>query len=570
VKTEILIKRIASIINSCASGCRLHRLHPDAQEIWFRYLMSDNSISIEKIKQIERVMNSILAIIEQGNKEKALELIGEFEKNSSNDKTTIFCAPGFWINIGSALGNASLVKRGVDIGENNLKDPSFKKHLITLQYNVANGYMSLFEILEFKSNDQPIPRSELLQKAKYYYRQVLYSLNGQDPHLEIQVLVNYANCLDTLGRHVEALEAYDDALQIDKNFPMAIANKAKAMKFFADVSGQYRIPIYVEAYQAIKSVIDNPDLIKVGGLHAKISFQKEMEYIESMFVEDKTILSEQLNHPHYALEGLSDFERFYLDFCSKQRLFLNFHIHHTKCEAAIQDPIFIGMVTKISDNDTFYTLAKRLNQIKEDYATARLLLVQAQYRRNDFDSISERTTYVNCLDYSMFNLYMGLLKSSFKEAYNILDKIAVFINDYYKLKIPENSIYFTSIWHKKGQLRDELIQSNNISLFALYDIYKDFKSGENDRIQEIRNALTHRRLVIFDEALVDKEEKAKAYNIEYREMLSLTVYLLQLTKAAVIYLINFVNVEENKKRAGKEFIPSIPVDTFQHFHLPPP
>ncbi|GAI13236.1 unnamed protein product, partial [marine sediment metagenome] len=60
-------------------------------------------------------------------------------------------------------------------------------------------------------------------------------------------------------------------------------------------------------------------------------------------------------------------------------------------------------------------------------------MVQSQFKRDDFDRISKRTTFVNTLDYSIFNIYIGLLKSAFKEAYNILDKISRFINEYYKL-----------------------------------------------------------------------------------------------------------------------------------------
>ena len=115
---------------------------------------------------------------------------------------------------------------------------------------------------------------------------------------------------------------------------------------------------------------------------------------------------------------------FYIEFCSKHKLFLNFHIHEDNCEASIVDPIFISMITPIDDNETYNNLAKHINQIKEDYAIARLLLVQSQFKREDFDNISKRTTFVNTLDYSMFNIYVGLLKSAFKEAYNILDKIS--------------------------------------------------------------------------------------------------------------------------------------------------
>ncbi len=366
-----------------------------------------------------------------------------------------------------------------------------------------------------------------------------------------------------LGRGVEALYAYDEALRIDKYFSMAIGNKAKALRFFADISGAYRRAIYLEAYQAIKSIIENQDLVSIGGLRAIKSFEDELKYIEAVF-KDKKDLTNKLTHQNYNYKGLSEFEKFYLEYCVIEKLFLNFHLHEYKCEASISDPIFISMITKVEDKDTFYKLAKSINQIKEDYAIARLLLVQSQFRRGDFDSISRRTTFVNTLDYSQFNLYYGLLKAAFKEAYNILDKIAVFINDYYKLEMPEDRIYFTSIWYCNNcrKIRGEILKSKNISLYALYDIYQDFKSGYHNKIQNIRNASTHRKLVIFDSMLTRWDKKDDKHNIGYDTMLGETINLLRLAKSAIIYLINFVNIEENKKRKGG-FIAPVFVDTSQ-------
>ncbi len=241
--------------------------------------------------------------------------------------------------------------------------------------------------------------------------------------------------------------------------------------------------------------------------------------------------------------------------------------------AAIEDPIFIRLVTKIDDNDIFYNLAKYLNQIKEDYAVARLLLVQSQYKRTDFDSISKRTSYVYALDYSQFNLYVGLLKSAFKDAFNILDKIAVFINDYYQLDFKENDIYFdsirgkgrkASIWEENSVIRKEILNSENLSLYALYDIYRDFKSNRHRRIQNLRNTLTHRRLVVFDSLLASVEDKTDKHNIDSDTLLEETIDLMRLTRVAIIYLINFVNTEEEKrhKASGKPIL-NMYVDTSQ-------
>lgn len=504
-------------------------------------------------------IKNISFLINQDKFQEALERIKSYEIQYPNDRYLQSNKLGFLVDIGFGLKDKNIIQQGLDIGEQILKYQKDIKFGYLIHYHLANGYLSLCGLAERRSSIEAIPQSENLQKAKLHFREALRLCD--DFYIKKQIFVNYGNCLDVLGRGVEAINAYDNALKIDNKFSMAIGNRSKALCFFANISGKYRAAIYLEAYQCIKSIIDNPDLIAIGGLGVKKSFENELNKIESHF-KDKKDLTKKLAHSKFSTIKLSEFEKYYLDFCAPKNLFLNFHIHDIQCESAITDPIFISLITKKEESNTFYQLAKYINQIKEDYAIARLLIVQSQFKRDDFDNISKRTTFVNTLDYSQFNLYYGLLKSAFKEAYNILDKIAVFINDYYKLGLAKDKIYFTSIWEKNKKIRDEILKSKNISLYALYDIYQDFKSGHYKNIQNIRNASTHKKLVIFDSVLTDWDKKDDECNIGYDTMLNETINLLKLTKSAIIYLINFVNIEENKKRSNKPIIPMF-VDTSQ-------
>jgi len=516
--------------------------------------------------EIPEGLRYISALINQGEYQKALTKLTDYEDKNPNDKNFQLNKASLLTDIGCGMKDSNLIIKAIDINKKNLLSPLDQKHKTTIHYNLANAYSSCFDLTErLKDEITLIPQSNNLQNAKKHFRQALLATDYPNGNLKKQILVNYGNCLDTLGRTVEALYFYEKALEIDKTFSMAIGNRAQALRFFANISGIYREALYVEAYQAIQSIIDKHDLSDIGGIKAKKAFERELKNIESLF-KDKNDLKRQLKHSPYNAVNLTDFERFYIDYCSRENLFLNFHIHDRNCEAAITDPIFIRLLTKASDDDPFYgpyNLAKYINQIKEDYAVARLLLVQSQHKRTDLDNISRRTTFVYCLDYSIFNLYIGLLKSAFKQAYNILDKIAVFINDYYQLGLSEKKIYFTSIWHKEGKIRDEILQSKNISLYALYDIFQDFKSGEFKKIQHIRNTLMHRRLVVFDSSCTCEDGEKDKHNIAYNTLLKNTVDLLLTVKSAIIYLVNFVNSNESRKTTAGEFIPNIHLDTSQ-------
>ena len=519
-------------------------------------------------------MTKISHLINQDRFKEALERIGNFEKLTLSNKTLLFNKSCFLIDIGYGLLDPKIVQEGLEIGEKNLTNFRNTEYEATIHYNLANGYQSLYTLSERIIGLEAIPKSENLQKAKLHFIEAIKPCDDLKFDLKKQIWTNYGNCLDTLGRGVEALYAYDETLKLDQHFSMAILNKAMALCFFANISGKYRGAIYLEAYQAIKSILNNQDLIAMGGMGAKKVAENELQKIEMLFKKKKDLLR-KLKHPKYKRSILSAFEKFFIDYCIKEKLFLNLHVHQEHCEAAINDPIFIQIITKHSNQrDRFYNLAKYINQIKEDYAVARLLLVQSQYKQKDFDNISTRTTFVNSLDYSEFNLYNGLLKSAFNEAFNILDKIAVFINNYYDLGFKEENIYFTSIrqtkkakhkesiWEDNDVIRGKILKSKNVSLYAIYDIYKDFKSGTNKKLKNIRNALTHRKLVIFDSVLTDWDTREDKYNIGYNAMLNETIYLLHLSKSAIIYLINFVNIEEYKK-IGNGTIVEMYIDTSQ-------
>jgi len=127
----------------------------------------------------------------------------------------------------------------------------------------------------------------------------------------------------------------------------------------------------------------------------------------------------------------------------------------------------------------------------------------------------------------------------------------VFLNRYYDLGLNERSISFDSVWVKDKKkdrtLRERLLHTENMSLYALYDIHKDFQNGYYQTLKEIRHALTHRQLTIFELGIEGMQQDGDLLSISDDEMLRQTIQLMRLVKAAIIYLINTVTIEEKKK-----------------------
>jgi len=508
--------------------------------------------------EVKTKINQIVQLINQENSKDAMRILRELRRKYPDSKGVIFNEPGILIESGGISKDKAKVREGIEKGESLVETEIPEEEKANLHYNIANGYFALFNLGQHKIQSARLNNSDL-QNAKRHFRQGL-KLNPRSD-LKVRILVNYGNCLDTLGRGMEALYCYDDALKINPEYSMAIGNRALAKVFLANVSGAFRVETYIKAYQEIKLVIENDDLIATGGLSANESFRRELTKIEGRF-KDKSVLQQKLKEAKSKLEFASDFEREYIEFCRKYKLFLNFHTGTHDDADSILDSAFIRIITPVGDDTTFYSLSKKLNEIKEDFLVSKLLLVQSQFKRDDLNSISKKVAFVNTLDYANNNIYSGLLKSAFKNCFNILDKIAFFVNDYLGLNMKDSSISFHRIWEKAKTVKEEIRTTNNISLFALYDTHLDLDSDK--RLSKWRNSMTHRKLTVYDSTLTGWDEKEDNENIGYETMLSETIKLMQLARSAIIYLMNFVEIEENKKRAEVDgIVPQMFADTEQ-------
>jgi len=204
------------------------------------------------------------------------------------------------------------------------------------------------------------------------------------------------------------------------------------------------------------------------------------------------------------------------------------------------------------DKDSYLHFSTYLNQIKQDYITARFLLILSRYEGLNLNFVDKRVRIINTLDYSVHNIYTQLVKTSFKIFYDILDKIACFINDYLELGIHERHINFRRIWYsnwKTKMIRKKIEDTKNLSLNALFDIHRDFENGPYKKLREIRHALTHRfvNIRMFQEL---EDEK----NMTEETFVRRTLELARIVRSAIIYLLYFVYDEERKKEAKSKGI----------------
>ena len=156
----------------------------------------------------------------------------------------------------------------------------------------------MFQLFDYGNEAKEYSVKHKLTKSKSIFSASTQCSKGQNPHLEKQIWVNFGNCLDFLGRGIEALNAYDEALVIDPKFAMAIGNKAITSRHFARISGLYTAAIHIDAYQAIQAVIDDEEIVVIGGRGAKQHFEEVLKDTEAR-ITDKKVLEQCVPHVHY-------------------------------------------------------------------------------------------------------------------------------------------------------------------------------------------------------------------------------------------------------------------------------
>lgn len=453
-----------------------------------------------------------------------------------------------------------LIARGIDELRAAFPDP-----LPFTVYNVANGELGLWEIPLRRDGVTAalVNHRRHLHAARRAFESIGHSADAPVA-LRVQALVNAANSYDTLGRDLEALALWDQALMLDPDFAMAHGNRGIALAAAAPHAGVHAPRLVAQAIVALDRALADPQgVIAHGDPHALRSF-----------AEQRARLPAELRASHAPKPA--PWSDAYLEWCRTPELFL--HVSHA-CLAEDTAPLDALFVHSISGD--FGEAGERrgddlldgLNAIKQEYASVRYLTWLALDRDSTISSqaqaLNAHVRLVDNANDARRGVRTGLAVQAFVAATNLLDKIAAYTHAYFDTgRIPKN-VSFRHLWARRANktvTMDPTLAAAmappqwNRGLAALCDLAADLEDDTPlSRFVALRHTATHRLLVAHDAE--PPPSAGWLERIGWTELAQRSVEQLQLARAAAIYLVRAIDMHEHHKTAGESGV-RLPLPTF--------
>ena len=399
----------------------------------------------------------------------------------------------------------------------------------------------------------------LLQQKKCLQYVLMKSRYSDAPTLS-NATSNYANLLSKLGRNIEAIDYCYDCLKEYPNHAIAMCNASSALQKLVNISIKQNPKILYEAWILMKKASKlEKELVELAGdemiARCRSALKNFEEHLDSLYPDGKNGLeSWVIGFEEIHTWNLSTF----LENLRNDRLLLTVNPRIKNCPSDYKDDIcFESIITPLTDDGEclFQKIVATFNNIKEDFSTSRYLYYQSKSQDVDLINTSSITWYLETSDSSDYGLRSGFLKTSFRLAADLFDKCAGFLNLYLNLDHPENEVVMNNFWYlnrsyKKGvHPKISACLNTNLYLKALQNLNQDLYLGEYPApIKDLRNEATHKRLTL---SLYDSFDIGlNSYSVD--DFQQITKFLLRLAKAAIIYIVGVVMIEEQHRQTQRE------------------
>lgn len=432
-----------------------------------------------------------------------------------------------------------------------------------ISYNIASAYCDL-RVIEQIDNDN------YLEKEIYYFRNTLdiYESNFYDEddeknaerriarYIAMRSYTNLGNTMRALGRYIAAIDSFENALLINNNFAMASLNLSSLLFCYA----QLQIKPYEQCYyhhacfyyyqrtEECKVNLENPKYLD--------DLQELIALFDSEYVEN--YLKKPLTLPDFRMSNVE--EQDYRNYICIFRLFLD------PCLDILSDPCFevdsINLPFDEPYDNKEIEFIGLFNQIKQEYNWARYLWYKTSTDETYECYADKELGLVDTGEFSDYSLKESMLRTAFKTAYSLFDRIGFFINEYFQVGLTNTKVSFKNVWKNKLADRNGQVyftvpnpiistHADNPLIRAMYWLQKDFYENKKinvttphaEPIFQMRNDMEHNCLRTGkpsnDASFTKYTTEGEIENNTYR--------LLKLARELIIYLCLAVAFDKRKE-----------------------
>ena len=400
------------------------------------------------------------------------------------------------------------------------------------------------------------------------------------PILACQIRTNLANRLSNLGRPVAANEQWMKALKIDPTFAKALAGRAEALALYGELlyDRNHTSVLLAAAVASFDKALDENAFWESG----------DRELVAPDLTAKREEIGRHLDSISYDADfdlnqwplGSTRKERLYRRWCLRERLFLN------PLNEACTETVAATDVLHVPDH--IYSISEKprfplyYNLMKQEYVSARYRLYRAIHE-DDPEFGMRDVLMLDGGEGQSLGHYTEDLRSAFRSSYAILDKIGLFLNDYFEVGLRPRDVTFRRVWWATGnnatlEIRPVFKGRRNWPLRGLYFLSKDLFDEAFQEVSEpdahdlakLRHQLEH-RFLSFQQFDVDEGTETHRF-ISMEEFERKTLRLLAMAREALIYASLAMHREEAQRRendVGRDrvlgSVSATPVESFRRY-----
>ena len=433
---------------------------------------------------------------------------------------------------------------------------------VTLRYYQANTFSAIMEAKQ--ANPEYIwnwQNPDAIQNILLLRQAIGEDAFGQiHPLIAYQIRTNLANRLHSLGRPVAAYEQRFKVLKTAPRFAKALAGQAQGLADLArTVYDQGHIPHLLAAARSLYDSALHEDAIWESGDRASFAPHLKKQREDIAIALELNGYDENFDRNQWSL-GSTKEERSYRRWCLRERLFLN------PLNEAYMDSVAATDVLHLPSHSYKFPESPRFpayfNLMKQEFVSARYRLYQAtQGIAPKF--VMRGVLMLDSGEGQVLGHLTEELRSAFRAAYAIFDKIGLFLNDYYQIGINARNVTFRGVWSKKPNsavfaLRPMFEGNRNWMLRGLYfvssDLFDEAFKGVSEpdaaNLAMLRQQIEHRFLSFQDYQNGEGTETHRLISIG--EFQRKALRLLKLAREALIYVSLAMHREEAIRREASQ------------------